>query len=181
MLVIALALVLIGGATFGCSRGESNSEPEAKPTKEEDIAEKREKQFICPTEEFVLERVRGIDEVTAAEAVTEDNDPNGNLNKAGGYTATIYFESRNVDKEEHWLGNDVIDNGMNGGGAVEVYANKEDAEKRDKYLSTFDGTPFSSGSHKQVGTCIIRTSDYLTATQQKTLEQKVIDALGRVD
>lgn len=38
-----------------------------------------------------------------------------------------------------------------------------------------------SGSHKVVGTCIIRTSDSLTATQQKELEAAIIEALTKLD
>ena len=48
-----------------------------------------------PTEEFVIQRLQTIDEVTDARAVTEDNDLNGKLNKFDGYTASVYFESSN--------------------------------------------------------------------------------------
>ena len=73
-----------------------------------ETSQKQYKQFICPSEEFVLQRVLAIDEVTAAKPVTEDNDPNGKLNKAGGYTATVFLESKNINKDEYGLGNDVL-------------------------------------------------------------------------
>ena len=138
---------------------------------------KQYNQFIAPTEDFVIQRLQTIDEVKDVRAVTEDNDPNGNLNKPGGYTATVYFESSNVNQANVY-GTDLIDKGTDAGGAIEVYANEEDANKRNDYLATFDGGIFSSGSHKVVGTVLIRTSDELTATKQKALEEKVISALA---
>lgn len=145
-----------------------------------ETSQKQYKQFICPSEEFVLQRVLTVDGVTAAKPVTEDNDPNGNLHKPGGYTATVFFESKNVNKDDR-LYDDVIENGTDGGGAVEVFANEEDAVKRNDYLSTFDGSLFDTGSHTVVGTTVIRTSTNLTATQQKELQEKIIDALARLE
>lgn len=138
---------------------------------------KQYKQFIKPSEEFVIQRLLTIDEVKDVRAVTEDNDPNGHLNKPGGYTATVYFESSNVNQANVY-GTDLIDKGTDAGGAIEVYANADDAIKREEYLATFDGGILASGSHKVVGTVLIRTSNELTATNQKLLEEKIINALG---
>ncbi len=145
-----------------------------------DTSIKQYKQFITPTEEFVIQRLQTVDEIKDVRAVTEDNDPNGNLNKPGGYTATVYFESSNVNQADVY-GTDLIDKGTDAGGAIEVYANVEDAIKRNDYLATFDGGILASGSHKVVGTVLIRTSDELTASQQKALEEKVIQALARLN
>lgn len=112
--------------------------------------------------------------------VTEDNDPNGNLNKAGGYTSTVYFESSNVNQAEVY-GTDLIDRGTDAGGAIEVYANSDDAERRNTYLATYDGTILASGSHEVLGTIVIRTSNELTATQQKQLTDAIKTAFLRVD
>ena len=57
----------------------------------------------------------------------------------------------------------------------------EDAEKRRDYLATYDGTIYANGTHTVIGTVLVRTSNKLTATQQKELEQKVIDALTRLE
>ena len=123
-----------------------------------------------------------VDHITGISAVTEDNDPNGNLNKAGGYTATVYFADDRVpaDKVES-KGKTIIDKGTDGGGAIEVYANEEDVKKRNDYLAGFDGGIFASGSHKVIGTVLIRTSDHLTASQQKELETAIVEALTKVD
>ena len=52
---------------------------------------------------------------------------------------------------------------------------------RDQYLAGFDGTMLSSGSHYVAGSVAIRTSEHLTATQQKELTQAIIDELIRLD
>ena len=57
----------------------------------------------------------------------------------------------------------------------------EDAEKRRDYLATYDGKIYANGTHTVIGTVLVRTSNKLTATQQKELEQKVIDALTRLE
>ena len=135
-----------------------------------------EKRLNCPKEEWVISILQQIDGVTEIAAVTEDHDPNGNLNKPGGYTSTVYFTYNAVDRSKLFLedGDDVIEVGTEGGGAVETYPDKESAEKRNTYLATYDGTILDSGSHIVVGTMVIRTSCYLNATQQKDLENAII-------
>ena len=147
--------------------------------------EKSIKQYAlvnAPTEAYVIKCLEKVDHITGISAVTEDNDPNGNLNKAGGYTATVYFADDRVpaDKVES-KGKTIIEKGTDGGGAIEVYANEEDVKKRNDYLAGFDGGIFASGSHKVIGTVLIRTSDHLTASQQKELETAIVEALTKVD
>lgn len=137
------------------------------------------KQVTNPSEAFVIERLQGIEGIGDISAVTEDNDPNGQLGKSGGYTATVYFTSPLVDQSDV-IGSTVIEKGAEGGGAIEVYANVDDANKRKDYLSAFDGGILSSGSHEVVGTVLVRTSDKLTASQQKELEAAIIEALTRL-
>jgi len=71
----------------------------------------------------------------------------------------------------------LIDKGTAAGGCIEVYNTVEDAEKRNAYLSAFDGSALGVGSHNIVGTVVVRTSDGLTATQQKDLESEIINGL----
>lgn len=137
------------------------------------------KQVTNPSEAFVIERLQSIEGIGDISAVTEDNDPNGQLGKSGGYTATVYFTSPLVDQSDV-IGSTVIEKGTEGGGAIEVYANVDDANKRKDYLSAFDGGILSSGSHEVVGTVLVRTSDKLTASQQKELEAAIIEALTRL-
>lgn len=118
------------------------------------------------------------------DAVTEDHDPNGELGKQGGYIGRIYFRDSQVDQSQLYVDGDppnVIDVGTQGGGAIEIFSNVEDAEKRDAYLGGFDGTPFASESHYVVGTLLIRTSDELSGTKQLELTDKITEALIAVD
>ena len=142
------------------------------------------KQVTNPSEAFVIERITGLENITGAEAVTETNDPNGRLGKAGGYTAAVYFSSDLVNRSDVYPSSGytgIVADGNDGGGCVEVYETAEDATKRDEYLSAFDGNALlSPGSHEVLGTCVIRTSDKLTASQQKTIAQEVKESLVRL-
>lgn len=137
---------------------------------------KQLEQVTNPSEAFVVERIKEIPTITGVSAVTEDHDPNGKLNKQGGYTATVYFSSSLVDQAKA-IGDTIIDKGVDGGGGLEVYATVDDASARDKYLGAFDGSLFDSGSHHVIGTVIVRTSTELTATQQNELEKQIMDSL----
>lgn len=135
------------------------------------------KQITNPNEDFVIQRLKGIPNISGYQAVTEDHDPNGNLNKQGGYTSTVYFSTPLIDQSSVY-GNDIVDKGTECGGAIEVYASEEDAEKRDSYLASFDGAGMlNSGSHKVLGTIVIRTSTKLTATQQNEFTDNITNKL----
>ena len=135
------------------------------------------KQITNPNEDFVIQRLKGIPNISGYQAVTEDHDPNGNLNKQGGYTSTVYFSTPLIDQSSVY-GNDIVDKGTECGGAIEVYASEEDAEKRDSYLASFDGAGMlNSGSHKVLGTIVIRTSTKLTATQQNEFTNNMTNKL----
>ena len=142
------------------------------------------KQITAPSDDFVMERLQRIDTITAMEAVTEDHDPNGKLNKQGGYIGCIYFRDTQVDWSQLFIpdGEDtVIDVGCDGGGAIEIFENVDDAQSRDTYLGGFDGTAFASGSHYVYGTIIVRTSDELSGTKQLELPDKIVQALISVE
>lgn len=135
------------------------------------------KQITNPNEDFVIQHLKGIPNISGYQAVTEDHDPNGNLNKQGGYTSTVYFSTPLIDQSSVY-GNDIVDKGTECGGAIEVYASEEDAEKRDSYLASFDGAGMlNSGSHKVLGTIVIRTSTKLTATQQNKFTNNITNKL----
>lgn len=142
---------------------------------------KQMRQVTNPPEAFVIQRVQSVPTVTGVEAVTEDNDPNGQLNKSGGYTACVYFTSSMVDLSDvsrsSKASTEIVAYGTDGGGAVEVFSTADEAERRKEYLSAFDGTLFSLGSHEVVGTCVVRTSDKLTGSQQKEFTANIIAAL----
>ncbi len=131
-----------------------------------------------PTEAYVIEKLGNIDGISDIEAVTEENDPNGNLHKDGGYTASVYFASDAVDTSKLSNANgSSIEKGTDGGGCVEVYATADEAKKRDAYLAGFDGSVLASGSHAVVGTVVVRTSNNMTASSQDDLEARIIAEL----
>lgn len=134
-----------------------------------------------PSEAYVIECLGKVEHVADISAVTEDNDPNGNLNKPGGYTATVYYSDDRISLDSSVYGTSVIDQGTDGGGAIEVYATAEDAEKRRDYLATYDGGIFASGTHTVVGTVLVRTSNELKASEQQDMEAKLIAALTYVE
>lgn len=144
-----------------------------------DKSQKQYAQIVAPTEEFVKERLKTVDEdyINEVEAVTEENDPNNLLGKQGSYTARVVYRSPLV-KDEFQIESGLIEAGTDAGGCVEVFKTVSEAKTRDDYLGTFDGEGLlNPGSHHVFGTVIIRTSSELTASEQKELEKKVLDAL----
>ena len=138
--------------------------------------------LVAPTEEFIIERLSYVPDIAYIAAATESHDPNGLLGKQGGYTAQIYFSSPLVNPAyAKNSGLDIIEAGTDCGGSIEVYSNIEDAMQRNIYLSMFDGTVFSTGSHTVIGSIVIRTSSMLTASEQTKLESEIIQALTEPD
>lgn len=140
------------------------------------------KQITAPSQDFVVSRLGQVKGISDIEAVSEDNDPNGLLNKQGGYTAAIYFHYDVLpDSYSIYAGKTSIENGNDGGGCVEVYPDEETANKRNDYLSAFDGAGFlSPGGHVVYGSCLIRTSNEITATQQNELTSSIQSALTAI-
>lgn len=134
----------------------------------------------APEEAYIITCLNKVPNIVDISAVTEDNDPNGNLNKAGGYKAQVYFSSSLIDQSEV-LGSTVIEKGTDCGGSIEVYETEKEAETRNEYLGGFDGSIFASGSHTVIGTVLVRTSDELTASQQKEMEASIIYALTTIE
>ncbi|ASS40970.1 hypothetical protein AXF21_03020 [Eubacterium minutum ATCC 700079] len=138
---------------------------------------KQEKQVTAPTEKFIIERMKTIKTVTKVEAATEKTDENKLLNKKGGYYSYVAMKSSMV--EDSYINNESpVEAGNEGGAVVEAFHTDKDAKGRNDYLASFDGKgALSSGSHSVVGTLVIRTSDELTASQQKKLEKNIIASL----
>lgn len=133
-------------------------------------------QITNPNQRFVEERLKEVDTVTGVQSVTEANDPNGNLNKQGGYTASIYFTDSQVTEAVE--GADIVAKGTDAGGNIEVYKTAEEAQARNTYLSAFDGQGLlNPGAHYVYGTVVIRTSRHLTASQQAALTEKIYNKL----
>ncbi|HES4623128.1 TPA: EbhA [Streptococcus pyogenes] len=106
-------------------------------------------QITSPSQAFIEERLKEIPTITGIQSVTETVD-----------------------------GNDIIAKGSDGGGNVEVYKTAKEAESRNTYISAFDGQGMlNPGSHYVYGTLVIRTSRYLTASQQTALTNAIYNKL----
>lgn len=135
-----------------------------------------QKQIMNPTQDWVLSKLNNVNDISNIACATEDNDPNGNLGKDGGYTAQIYFSSSLLGTQT-LAGDKLIDEGTDAGGSIEVYQNVEDAKRRNEYLSTFDGTVVSAGKHAVLGTMVVRASSELTASKQNKFMDELVAAL----
>lgn len=135
-----------------------------------------QKQITNPTQDFVISRLNNVKSIANIACVTEDNDPNGKLGKDGGYTAQIYFSSPLLGTES-LAGDNLIEGGTDAGGSIEIYKTVAEAENRNTYLATFDGSIFDSGKHIVVGTMLVRVSTELTATQQNNFTDEIIAEL----
>lgn len=142
----------------------------------EDLQEKTQilDQIVNPDSAYIVNCLRRISSITDIGCITPDNDPNQMLGKNGGYTGCVYFSLAELEKES--ADNlDAVARGTDGGGAVEIFATKEDALARCDYFNQFKNTLLYSGSYAAVGTLVIRTSYCLENDQQLDLTSKIVD------
>lgn len=99
---------------------------------------------------------------------TQSKDPNGNLGKTGYYTAGAGF----YDTRTNAAPVESSAFGVDPGGAIEVYANTNDAAKRVDYLKQFQGRPdLDQGAVEQFDNIVVRASSkYNTADQKQVLD-----------
>ena len=137
------------------------------------------KQITAPTEEWVIERLGAIKEISGTQAVTDEQNPDGLLGKEGGYTACIYFITPAAIPGEV-PGDSIVEKGTDAGGSVEIYATLEDAEARVEYLAGFDGSVLYSGSYGIVGTMVISTSYKLSNEHQVQMTNLITTELTKM-
>lgn len=156
---------------------------DAKATLEHSI--KQLKQVTCPSESFVLQRVTNIrDEAGMKDVIslTEDNDPENYIGKAGWYTTKVIFHHRDV--EHYGLDSGLLtlsEVGNPAGGCVEVYRTEDDAQRRADELKGQEGTSRSPGARMVCGTVVIRVSDDLKTSYQQKLLEMISAELLRVE
>ena len=120
--------------------------------------------------ETAAETAVAVEGVTAAEA---------GVSAGSGTAAEAAAAGEDSPKKNPSI--DVVMIGTAGGGAVEIYSSREEAEKRAEYISFFDGSVMDAGSCAIEGTCLIRTSKYLDEEGQEKLTRAVREALLTVD
>ncbi len=143
------------------------------------------KQVTCPSESFVLERVTNIrDEAGIKDVIslTEDNDSENHIGKAGWYTTKVIFHHKDV--EHYGLDRGLLtlsEVGNPAGGCIEVYSTEEDAQRRADELKRQEGTSRNPGARMVCGTVVIRVSDNLKASYQQKLLEIISVELLRVE
>lgn len=138
------------------------------------------KQITVPEASWVVSRLEEIADISGVEAVTPENNPDGLLDKEGGYTDCVYFSLHCIEQDSV-PGDTIVGKGTDAGGAVEIYTTLEEAEARCEYLSGFDGTILYSGSYAIVGTMVIRTSYKLADVEQYELTNGITQKLTEID
>lgn len=134
-------------------------------------------QINNPTVKWVDSALEKVEGITGTQAVTKSDNPDGLLDKEHGYTGCLYFTVKDIDPSKV-KGKTIVDKGTDAGGAIEIYATREDAEARDEYLTDFDKDPvLDSGSHTVLGKMVIRTSYKLDGEKQMKLNKAIIDQL----
>ena len=128
--------------------------------------------------ETAAETAAAVEGVTAA-AVEGETAAEAGASAGSGTAAEAAAAGEAAPKKKSSI--DVVMIGTAGGGAVEIYSSREEAEKRAEYISFFDGSVMDAGSCAIEGTCLIRTSKYLDEEGQEKLTRAVREALLTVD
>ena len=147
--------------------------------------EKKEKKDTAD-EAMSADTAATVSEATSAdtagtEAEAASSDRAGTETEAEASSADTAATAAEAVPAARENGADVVMIGTAGGGAVEVFSSREEAEKRAEYISFFQGSVMDAGSCTVEGTCLIRTSKYLSGDQQEKLTKKIREALLAVD
>ena len=132
-----------------------------------------------PSSDWVIERLKTIDDIDEIQTVTKETDVNGLLGKEGGYTSCIYFSSSKIPNDLV-SGKNALEKGADGGGAIEVFSSKQDAQERCEYFAKRDNTIYYSGSYALVGTMVVRTSAEFENKEQLALTDQIINAFTQM-
>jgi len=135
------------------------------------------KKLANVTEAQMVAALKATPGIGAVEACTEETDKNGNMNKQGGYIASIYFEINEIDQSDFSGKIGPIAKATECGGNIEIYNNATWMKQRNTYLSRFDGMAISPGCHNVFGNSIYRISNRLSATKQNAYLLQIIKSV----
>lgn len=162
LLVIIVAIVRGCGTQRELTTGNEDQSPQYT------ITESNLALVDNPSQEYVVNALSSINGIYDIECATEGNDPNNGLSKEDGYTSAVFFKYSQIDQTQ-FNEDSSIEIGTDAGGCVEVYRNVSDAQNRISTLSTFK----IAGSHKLIGSVIVRTSSKMDNGQQAELEAMI--------
>ena len=154
----------------GKKASEDEKAPESSSEEEASAAESATEEAAASEGGTAAETAASAEGATAAEA---------GVSAGSGTAAEAAAAGEDSPKKNPSI--DVVMIGTAGGGAVEIYSSREEAEKRAEYISFFDGSVMDAGSCAIEGTCLIRTSKYLDEEGQEKLTRAGREALLTVD
>ena len=158
----------------GKKASEDEKAPESSSEEEASAAESATEEAAASEGGTAAETTASAEGETTAETAAE-----AGVSAGSGTAAEAAAAGEDSPKKNPSI--DVVMIGTAGGGAVEIYSSREEAEKRAEYISFFDGSVMDAGSCAIEGTCLIRTSKYLDEEGQEKLTRAVREALLTVD
>ena len=184
-LVLLMCLTMVISFT-GCASEAKKAMDESVNTANE-LLEKDAEPFDAETETALKKAVQTSEEAEDDDAYKQVKKDIDNAIKA--YQDSVKQQKQVTEPKEKSLiddsydeGESPVEAGTEGGAVIEAFHTVKDAKARDAYLSGFDGAGMlSPGSHRVVGTLVIRTSDELSASDQKKMENRIVDALIKLE
>lgn len=128
---------------------------------------------INPTEEYVVQCLKLVDEINE---ISDNSIEDSSISQDGCF-AVFYFSSSLIDQDKVY-GDTLVKKGTESGGSIELYDTEENANKRNDYLQSFDGSwLLDPGYHTVLGTIVVRTSKLFSEQEHNVVENKIITAL----
>ena len=166
----------------GKKASEDEKAPESSSEEEASAAESATEEAAASEGGTAAETAASAEgETTAETAASAEGGTAAEAGVSAGSGTAAEAAAAGEDSPKKNPSIDVVMIGTAGGGAVEIYSSREEAEKRAEYISFFDGSVMDAGSCAIEGTCLIRTSKYLDEEGQEKLTRAVREALLTVD
>ena len=166
----------------GKKASEDEKAPESSSEEEASAAESATEEAAASEGGTAAETTASAEgETTAETAASAEGGTAAEAGVSAGSGTAAEAAAAGEDSPKKNPSIDVVMIGTAGGGAVEIYSSREEAEKRAEYISFFDGSVMDAGSCAIEGTCLIRTSKYLDEEGQEKLTRAVREALLTVD
>ncbi|MDO6355109.1 hypothetical protein Q3V94_08460 [Caloramator sp. CAR-1] len=156
-LSVTIAIILLIATLSGCQTSSSSSNSKPKPTTAEGIVKSLQNSNMP---------------ITKIEVYTEKNDPNKLLGRPGQYISKANFLDSRIDEP---VSNNIE---VINGGSIEVFANKNDAQKRYEYVSSIaQSSPMFNEYDYLIDKVLLRLSKNLTPEEAKEYADKLQEIL----
>lgn len=177
IVLVILTIILVLCVLAGCG---DNSDTTAPTKNEEILTTENETHNITKTEgkipsaeKLLIKLKEKNSNLADIQVYTAENDPNGNLGRPNEYISKADFSDIRIEQ----IGEDLA------GGTIEVFATKEDCEKRAKYLDKFTGSGlFSLNQYMyEYELAIFRVSYDLTPEQAEEYHQQMNEIMIEIE